>query len=78
MLLNHYLKTSSFQNVPCPTNQPGFDGTCFTGKECEEKKGINAGICAEGFGVCCICKSITYNALILIHNINYAANYDHL
>eukprot|EP00095_Tigriopus_kingsejongensis_P003142 maker-scaffold662_size116868-snap-gene-0.12 protein:Tk03142 transcript:maker-scaffold662_size116868-snap-gene-0.12-mRNA-1 annotation:"hypothetical protein DAPPUDRAFT_311633" len=30
------------------------NGTCFTATECSEKRGIAAGTCASGFGVCCL------------------------
>ena len=49
-------KYERFENDPCPSTEPGFDGICYTKDECREKKGIPSGGCALGFGVCCICK----------------------
>ena len=46
-----------FPNDPCLAN---FDislseGICYTSEQCLERGGSNGGICANGFGVCCIC-----------------------
>jgi len=30
------------------------NGTCYTAEECSNKKGVNEGSCASGFGVCCV------------------------
>ena len=32
------------------------NGTCYTKRECEKRSGVSDGLCAEGYGVCCICK----------------------
>ena len=32
----------------------------FYRDECSSKGGVSAGTCANGFGVCCTCKSIDY------------------
>ena len=32
------------------------NGTCYTDTECDELQGIPGGSCAEGYGVCCVCK----------------------
>jgi len=46
-----------FNNEECTTdNTPSggvTQGTCYTTTECTDKKGIKAGKCASGFGVCC-------------------------
>lgn len=39
-------------NVCIDTN--GENGTCVTASECLEQGGISSGICANGYGVCCI------------------------
>ena len=31
-------------------------GTCYAPRECREKNGTGAGECAQGYGVCCVCK----------------------
>ena len=46
-----------FPNDPCLAN---FDislseGICYTSEQCLERGGSSGGICANGFGVCCIC-----------------------
>ncbi len=42
-----------FPNDPCPGNA-GKNGTCYTNDECESRGGLNGGVCASGFGICCI------------------------
>ena len=39
-------------------------GTCYAPKECRDKNGTAAGECAQGYGVCCVCK------LFLIYKTN--------
>ena len=41
----------------------GRTGVCFTGSECEAKGGRAGGVCAAGFGVCCICKGLSLSAI---------------
>ena len=48
----------SFPNDPCFVDGGSKNGTCYTSEECENKGGSNSGSCAEGFGVCCRCKSL--------------------
>nr|XP_053637601.1 uncharacterized protein LOC128692440 [Cherax quadricarinatus] len=45
-----------FPNVPCTVGST--DGTCYTGTECRQLGGVQMGLCANGFGVCCY-KEIT-------------------
>jgi len=47
-----------FPNDPCTVTGGSKNGTCYTGEECSNKGGINAGSCAQGFGVCC---TFTFN-----------------
>ena len=35
-------------------------GTCYTAEECEDNSGTASGSCADGYGVCCICKYIQF------------------
>merc|ERR1719323_233596 len=42
----------TFPNDPCDGGVK--NGTCYTSEECSSRGGVNAGSCAEGFGVCCI------------------------
>ena len=44
-----------FANEPCAGNS-GKNGTCYTEAECTNKDGAVAGTCAEGYGICCVCK----------------------
>ena len=44
------------------------NGTCYTSEECEDRDGAAAGSCADGYGICCTCKSrapITRNLFAL-------------
>jgi len=41
-----------FSNTPC-IGSVGRNGTCYTDKECRQRKGLGIGTCAGGFGVCC-------------------------
>merc|ERR1712083_489019 len=44
-----------FPNDVCTTDNTATPtGTCFTSEECEDKKGVASGSCADGYGVCCI------------------------
>ena len=45
-----------FPNDPCSTSEDALQGTCYTLQQCIDKGGSSAGNCAEGFGVCCLCK----------------------
>ena len=45
-----------FANSACNATDDSRTGVCFTGSECEAKGGRAGGVCAAGFGVCCICK----------------------
>lgn len=47
-----------FENAPCFVFQNGvrmLNGTCYHKAECNSFGGIPIGICASGYGVCCIC-----------------------
>ena len=37
-------------------SEAGVNGTCFNREQCKEKGGLASGTCANGFGVCCLCK----------------------
>ncbi|XP_063592005.1 uncharacterized protein LOC134769103 [Penaeus indicus] len=47
----------TFDNAPC-TAQSGEMGTCYSQKECEGFAGTPSGTCANGFGICCVCKCL--------------------
>ncbi|XP_064215817.1 uncharacterized protein LOC662398 isoform X2 [Tribolium castaneum] len=42
-----------FENSVCG-GADGFEGTCYTRRQCNEIGGVGAGPCAKGIGVCCI------------------------
>lgn len=49
-----------FQNGPCFTSNILYgqmNGTCFHKMECDQLGGLSLNSCANGFGVCCVCKS---------------------
>merc|ERR1712004_780369 len=69
-----------FKNDPCRststiTGAAGADatrtGTCMTESECNDKTGVKAGGCAQGFGVCCVFLADTCNAVVS-ENCTYA------
>lgn len=48
-----------FKNEPCSGSLNRIrwiNGTCFYKSECIERGGVIAGSCADGYGVCCVCK----------------------
>jgi hypothetical protein len=44
-----------FQNQGCAASS-GDNGTCLTTSECSDRGGVASGPCANGYGVCCVCK----------------------
>ena len=42
----------------CNATSPGDQGLCYTQTECSNMGGRVAGVCAQGFGVCCLCNEI--------------------
>jgi hypothetical protein len=44
-----------FQNQGCAAST-GDNGTCMTTAECSGRGGVASGPCANGYGVCCVCK----------------------
>ena len=46
-----------FTNSECSAaSSPGDTGICYTHAECDDRGGSQAGPCAAGFGVCCLCE----------------------
>ena len=58
----HPCKIFIFQNDVCygdgslRGNAGRLSGNCYTKQECDELGGTAAGECADGYGVCCVCK----------------------
>ena len=50
--------TKYFIEIPILTyyNFKSISRTCLSSEKCGAKSGVNLGICANGFGVCCYCK----------------------
>merc|ERR1712088_635559 len=48
----------TFGNEECTSSSSvsggSTTGTCYSSTECSDKKGMSAGNCASGFGVCCV------------------------
>lgn len=44
-----------FKNDACPATTGG-NGTCYSSSDCSRLGGNISGVCASGFGVCCLCK----------------------
>lgn len=61
LLANKFLSLFTiiqFPNTPCVgmSNLNYYDGTCYYSTECEAMNGTAMGSCANGYGVCCVCK----------------------
>lgn len=57
-----------FDNIPCKSNQPmltEMSGTCYHAEECNQMGGVAVDNCADGFGVCCACKCLSWCSRIL-------------
>ena len=59
-----------FPNSVCAGDT--FNGTCYSAEECSNRGGSSSGTCANGYGVCCICKSQIHNLLSLFFQIPYS------
>ena len=55
-----------FKNEACSTTTGG-NGTCYSSSDCSSLGGSISGVCASGFGVCCLCKY--FLALYLFTNM---------
>ena len=57
-IINYFI----FQNDVCVAdgtvtgNNGALNGNCYTKQECDQLGGTASGDCAEGYGVCCVCK----------------------
>ncbi|XP_025075050.1 uncharacterized protein LOC105430978 isoform X2 [Pogonomyrmex barbatus] len=58
----------------------GENGTCVAAAECAQRGGISSGICANGYGVCCIvtvsCGGMTADNNTHFVNPNYPSTFD--
>ncbi len=55
----------TFPNEVCNSSESGMAGVCYTSSECTAGKGRAAGTCAQGFGICCICKTLSITWIII-------------
>ncbi|XP_043599019.1 uncharacterized protein LOC122574893 isoform X3 [Bombus pyrosoma] len=58
----------------------GENGTCIAASECSKRGGVSSGVCANGYGVCCIvtvsCGETTSNNNTYFVNPNYPSTFD--
>ncbi|XP_012535462.2 uncharacterized protein LOC105836164 [Monomorium pharaonis] len=58
----------------------GENGTCVAAAECAQRGGISSGVCANGYGVCCIvtvsCSGMTADNNTYFVNPNYPSTFD--
>ncbi|CAK9834419.1 hypothetical protein ANTRET_LOCUS10951 [Anthophora retusa] len=58
----------------------GENGTCVAASECSQRGGVTSGVCANGYGVCCIvtasCGETTINNNTYFVNPNYPSTFD--
>ncbi|XP_024941438.1 uncharacterized protein LOC107268341 [Cephus cinctus] len=58
----------------------GENGTCFSSAECSQRGGVSSGVCANGYGVCCIvtvsCGQTISNNNTYFVNPNYPSTFD--
>ncbi|CAL7941194.1 unnamed protein product [Xylocopa violacea] len=73
------LTVVKFDNNVC-VGLNGENGTCVAVSECSQRGGISSGICANGYGVCCIvtvsCGETTSNNNTYFVNPNYPSTFD--
>ncbi|XP_017884593.1 uncharacterized protein LOC108627717 isoform X2 [Ceratina calcarata] len=68
-----------FPNNICPGSN-GENGTCVAASECSQRGGASSGICANGYGICCIvtatCGETIVNNNTYFVNPKYPSTYD--
>ncbi|PBC33191.1 Cubilin [Apis cerana cerana] len=68
-----------FNNNAC-VGLNGENGTCIAATECSQRSGISSGLCANGYGICCIvtvsCGDITNSNNTNFVNPNYPSTFD--
>ncbi|XP_033186435.1 uncharacterized protein LOC117155010 isoform X2 [Bombus vancouverensis nearcticus] len=68
-----------FDNNVC-VGLSGENGTCIAASECSKRGGVSSGVCANGYGVCCIvtvsCGETTSNNNTYFVNPNYPSTFD--
>ncbi|ODM97023.1 hypothetical protein Ocin01_09656 [Orchesella cincta] len=56
-------------NQPCVPDAENSVGTCFTNNQCRNAGGVVSGVCASGFGVCCVVTA-TCESVVTQNNTN--------
>ncbi|XP_023314046.1 uncharacterized protein LOC106660253 [Trichogramma pretiosum] len=68
-----------FENNIC-AGVTGENGTCISPSECAQRGGLSSGLCASGYGVCCIvsvsCGQTTFDNNTYFVNANYPSTFD--
>ncbi|XP_011149936.2 uncharacterized protein LOC105189507 isoform X2 [Harpegnathos saltator] len=68
-----------FDNGICGGSN-GENGTCVAAAECAQRGGVSSGVCANGYGVCCIvtmsCGAMISDNNTYFVNPNYPSTYD--
>ncbi|XP_047358561.1 uncharacterized protein LOC124952550 isoform X1 [Vespa velutina] len=68
-----------FENNACG-GLNGENGTCISSTECSQRGGISSGVCANGYGVCCIvmvsCGQMINDNNTYFVNPNYPSTFD--
>ncbi|XP_011501685.1 PREDICTED: uncharacterized protein LOC105365268 [Ceratosolen solmsi marchali] len=68
-----------FENNVC-MGVSGENGTCISPAECAQRGGLSSGICASGYGVCCIvtvsCGQSTFDNNTYFVNPSYPSTFD--
>ncbi|XP_076352549.1 uncharacterized protein LOC143247730 isoform X3 [Tachypleus tridentatus] len=69
-----------FENDACNTSSINRTGICFSSSECISRGGRAEGICAGGYGVCCLfevtCDGNSFNNGTYFQNPNYPGGYN--
>lgn len=60
----------NFNNVDCLSSS-GLKGTCLHSLECSSQSGTESGDCADGYGICCVCKYFIISIDIIINYYFY-------
>lgn len=59
-----------FDHVSC-TSSSGLEGTCLPEAECTDSGGATMGICADGYGTCCVSKCNPIHSLLISSSCCY-------
>lgn len=63
-----------FENNIC-AGLNGENGTCMAATECSQRGGISSGVCASGYGVCCIGVLYFLSLIFLLSSFSFITNF---